>query len=469
MGLPNINNTIKDGAMGVAGASACGIFAAVGVGAIPSKGIVTFTDKSDVEEKIGDGPLRDLIVSTLSVAKTTIYAVSVEGSIAGKISGVVQGAANKGSGKIGVSGNPRNEYDIRIDIVSGGSLNEGTFRVTIDNLAGKIITIPDGEGKYEISGTGLTLQFSPMDRGFESGDYFTFSTTAPQATNGDILEAVDTIIDAKKAIEWIAVAGVSNAALWAALAAAAQGAEAIYQYLFFVAQARYKKEGESIDEYVNALTGEERGVTTSTRLQVVAGWVEEADSNGQVDVRGAIGVYCGMLAGRKEHEGPDAVKFGSVKAATAIKPDGLNDGHIEALKNAGYVTVRKIIGLKGIYITSGQMMSDEGSDYDLVERRRIMDKACREIRVAQLPFLNDTVKVGADGSPEGLEMFIAQGEAPLRTMKTNEQISHGFIVIPEGQNILSTKTLKTKIRIVPLGKLSYIENEIAYHNPALAK
>jgi hypothetical protein len=148
-------------------------------------------------------------------------------------------------------------------------------------------------------------------------------------------------------------------------------------------------------------------------------------------------------------------------------PKGINDGHIETLKNSGYVTARKIIGLNGIYITSGQMASESGSDYDLVERRRVMDKACREIRVAQLPHLNDNVGVGADGSPEGLQMFIAQGEAPLRTMITNKQISDGYIAIPEGQNILSTKTLRTKIRIVPLGKMSYIENEIAYSNPAL--
>jgi hypothetical protein len=52
-------------------------------------------------------------------------------------------------------------------------------------------------------------------------------------------------------------------------------------------------------------------------------------------------------------------------------------------------------------------------------------------------------------------------------MITNKQISDGYIAIPEGQNILSTKTLRTKIRIVPLGKMSYIENEIAYSNPAL--
>jgi hypothetical protein len=139
------------------------------------------------------------------------------------------------------------------------------------------------------------------------------------------------------------------------------------------------------------------------------------------------------------------------------------------LKNAGYVTVRKITGLTGIYITSGQMMCEEGSDYNIVERRRVMDKACRQIRAAQLLYLNGTVEVGADGSPEGLDMFVAQSESPLRIMKTNREISSGYVVIPKGQNILSTSTLRTKIRIVPLGKMSYIENEIAYSNPALEK
>ncbi|MHB9294180.1 hypothetical protein Holit_03307 [Hollandina sp. SP2] len=234
-----------------------------------------------------------------------------------------------------------------------------------------------------------------------------------------------------------------------------------------IVQARYLNSGETVDLWTNALAGTERGSTVSTRLQICAGWIEEADSNGQTDVRGIIGVYCGKLASLDVHEGPDAVKHGSISAATAIMPEGMNDGHIETLKNSGYVTVRKITGLTGIYITSGQMAGEAGSDYELVERRRVIDKACREIRTAQLPHLNDNVGIGADGSPEGLEMFIAHGEAPIKTMITNKQISNGYIVIPEGQNILSTKTLRTKIRIVPLGKMSYIENEIAYSNPAL--
>ncbi|MDR0402034.1 MAG: DUF2586 domain-containing protein [Treponema sp.] len=468
MPLPDVKNRILDGAMGVGGADSTGNFAAVGVSAIPSNGVLAFVDPASVEEKIGDGPLRDLIVSALSIAKTTVYAVALEGTAQGSVSQVTAGSENTGNGDIAVSGDPRNEYDVKVEITASGTLNEAAFRVIIDGSAGKIITVPDGNGGYEIPDTGLTLHFDPKGEGFREGDTFSFSSTEPQATNGEILEAVDHILDKKLPIEWIAVAGISDAALWAALAAKAEGAAEAYQYLFFVAQVRYlNKKEETVDRWVMALAGSERGAVASTRLEVCAGWIEEADANGQVDTRPLIGVYCGKLAQRGVHQGPDAVRYGPIGAATALKPDGLNDGHIEALKHAGYDTARKIIGLNGIYITSGQMMSETGSDYDLVERRRVMDKACRQVRETQLFYLNDVVKVGADGSPEGLEMFIAQSESPLRIMKTNGEISNGYVVIPPGQNILSTKTLRTKIRIVPLGKMSYIENEIAYSNPAL--
>ena len=467
MALPGIKNDILDGAMGVQGAQADGRFAAIGVAEKHGQGILTFTDSDQVEKAIGDGPLRDLLVSTFSISKTAVSVIVLEGTIPGTVSAVTPSTENKGAGSITVSGSPRNEYDISVGIEGSGGLNEATFRITIDSLPGKRITVPDGDGKYEIPGTGLTLQFNPDASGFAEGDVFSFSATAPSATNGEVLIAIDKILEAKLPIEFIAVAGVSASPLWAALATKAIGAAEMYQYLFFVAQARYLNSGETLDAWANALCGKERGSVASTRLQVCAGWIEEADANGQIDVRGLIGTYCGTLAARKVQDGPDAVKFGGIAAATALMPEEINDGHIENLKNAGYVTARKYVGLKGIYITSGQMMSEEGSDYDLVERRRVMDKACRNLYIAQLPAVNDTVTVGKDGSPEGIEMFVAKSQAPLETMKTNREISDGYVIVPPGQNILADKKLRTKVRIVPLGKMSYIENEIAYMNPAL--
>ena len=467
MSLPGIKNEILDFAMGVQGAQADGRFAAIGVAEKFGQGILTFSAPDQVEKKIGDGPLRDLLVSSLSIARTAVSAIAIEGSLPGTVSAVARGSENEGTGSIVVSGRPRNEYDISVAIETSGGLNDATFRVTVDGLPGKQITVPDGEAKYQILGTGLTIQFVPGGSGFVEGDTFSFKATEPKATNGDILDAINQIFEAKLSIEFIAVAGISAAPLWAAFAMKANEASEIYQYLFFVGQARYLNNDETTDQWKNALCGAERGNTASTRLQICAGWIEEADANGQVDVRGIIGVYCGWLAARKVMDGPDAVKFGGISAAVNIKPDDLNDGHIEDLKNAGYVTVRKYVGRKGIFITSGQMMSEEGSDFDLVERRRVMDKACRNLYIAQLPEVNNTVRIGKDGSPEGLEMFLAKSEQPLDLMKLNKEISDGYVFIPPGQNILADKKLRTKVRIVPLGKMSYIENEIAYKNPAL--
>jgi hypothetical protein len=466
MALPGIKNIILDGAMGAQGAQADGRFAAIGVSAKFGQGILTFTAPDQVEPAIGDGPLRDLLVSSLSISRTSVSVIALEGTIPGSVSAVSPGA-NTGSGTITVSGNPRNQYAIKVAIEESGSINEATFRITIDNLPGKRITVPDGEARYCIPGTGLTLQFIPGEHGFAEGDVFECTTTEPSATNGEVLAAINQIFEAKLSIEFIAVAGVSSAPLWAALATKANEAAEIYQYLFFVAQARYKTGSETLDAWANALCGAERGTVGSTRLQVCAAYIEEADANGQIDTRPLINTYCGTLAARKVQDGPDAVKFGGITAATALMPGGINDGHIENLKNAGYVTARKFVGMKGIYITSGQMMSEEGSDYDLVERRRVMDKACRNVYAAQLSSVNDTVAVGKDGSPEGIEMFVALSQAPLSTMITNKEISDGYVIIPPGQNILADKKLRTKVRIVQLGKMSYIENEIAYSNPAL--
>jgi hypothetical protein len=118
-----------------------------------------------------------------------------------------------------LSGSPRNEYDVLVEIMADGGLNGAAFRVTIDGAAGKIITVPDGAGLYEIPNTGLAITFDPDTNGFKEGDTFSFSATAPAATNGAVLAAIDQILDAKLNIEWIAVAGISAAPLWAALAA----------------------------------------------------------------------------------------------------------------------------------------------------------------------------------------------------------------------------------------------------------
>lgn len=472
-GLPDVKNKILDGALGARGADATGIFGAVGVAANYGGGIQIFTDPGDAAEALGDGPLRDLVASSLSVAGTICYAVALEGTTPGTVGSVTAGGENTGAGSVAASGTPRNEYDVKVVIVESGALNEAVFRVEIDGVMSKKYTVPDTPGTFDIPGTGITLTFSEGtpsggEAQFEVDDEWSFSATAPTATNAEVLAAVDTLLESAYAYEWISIAGVSASPLWASLAVKAAGAEANHRYIHFKCQARYVGDAETTSEWVAALAGDERGSTVGGRVQVYAGWVMEADPAGAVDERGLIGLGTGLSARREPHEPIDAVKYGGIPGVVEILPTDLNDGHVKTLADAGYVTARHYIGLTGTYITSGKMLAEDTSDFKLEERRRVMDKACKLVRDAQMKYLNDTVEVGADGSLEGIEMFKKISEQPLDQMVNGGEISGGTVYIDPNQDILSTEQVVTRIRITPLGKMSHIENVISYHNPLLA-
>lgn len=461
-----VNNTILDGALGVSPASATGIFGAVGVCAAPTGGIITLTTAADAKEKLVDGPLCDVLVQALSMAATTVYAIGLEGTTKGAIGQV----AHTGSGKatVAASGGPRNDYEVIITIEEGGLLNAAIAHITLDGVDQKHFTIPTG-GSYEIPGTGITLTFTAAEESeFVAGDTYTFMTEAPKASNAEILAAVDTLLNSAYDYEWIAIAGVSDATLWAALDTKATEAMNNYRYIHFKAQARYLDDEETVDDWVTALTGSERGTTVGGRVQVCAGWVECSDPYGAIDVRGALGWSCGMSAQKDVMEPVDHVGSSALSGILRLMPDGLNDGHINALDNSGYLTLCQYIGLTGVYITHGRMFAEATSDFGLEERRRVMDLACKNVRIAQLSYINSTVTIGADGSAEGLDMFKAITEQVLDNMVAAGQISRYEVDIDEDQDLLSTETLRTTIRIVPLGKMSFIENTISYSNPNLS-
>ena len=469
MARGGIENIIEDGALGTQRADASGIFGAVGVSEKGAGTIHLLSDPGDVRKKLGDGPLSDMVVSALSVANTTCYALPVTGSVAGSVGAVTAKASNSGAGSITVAGSPRNAYDIEVIITKAGGLNDAAFKVKKDGVLSGAETVPASPGTYTIKDTGLTLTFAPGapgagEQSFALRDSFSFSSTAPEASTGDILSSVDTLIDSAYQFEWIAVSGISASALWVSLDAKAAGAESKKgRYIHFKVQVRGPASGETVDGWVTALTGTERGPCVSKRVQVYAAHVVETDGiSGGKDERHAIGLACGMSARRKVHEPVDATKYGPVPSVTALRPKGIKGSHIDALDNAGYTTLCTYPGEKGFYITHGRMLAGLTSDFGLEERRRVMDYALKRVRDAQFKSINDTVEVGADGSMEGIEVFEAVSDQPLRLMEQDGMISGGEIIIDKKQDILATEKLKTRVRIRPLGKASWIENVISF-------
>ncbi|MTI82742.1 MAG: DUF2586 family protein [Firmicutes bacterium] len=472
-GLPDVDVNILDGGLGVLPPSASGLQAKVGVcSAGTVNGITSITDPEQIVDKLGTGPLVNALFDSFAGGARIVYAVRAEGDIAGTLGEV--SSVKTGQGDMTVSGAPLDAYSAVVEIMDGGALNEATFRYSLDgeDTWSKKITVPE-LGPYEISGTGITLTFSEFETdpadSFAAGDKYTFSSVAPQASVVNVNAAVDSLLSSSYLYEFIHIVGESDAAMWAAADVKAVEAEGNYCYLHMLCEARGPDDGEDADAWTQALLDEIANFA-STRVSICAARGEILDMNTgrQVD-RNSAGLYAGRVSSTNVQESPGKVRLGPVSGMLALKPDGLNDGHILALDQAGFITFRQYRGLSGFYITNGRIAAESVSDYQYVEVRRPMDKACMLVRNAAL--MSEHGEIDPTNLSQSIKPLEADLTQPLDIMASpaNGEIARGRVVIPLDQDILATSTIRSKIRIVPMAIMRWIELEVGYENPAAAR
>lgn len=459
--LPDVYISITDFGLGILPGGSAGITAKVGVS---SKGkvnqIALLSDSDQITPTFGSGVLADTLGDSFSGGSKQLYAVRAAGDIDGTVGAVEKATASESdTGTVTVSGKPLDKYDVKIGIVSGGAKNEATFRYSLDggtNYSGEI-TVP-ATGIYVLEDTGLTLTFNGT---YVAETTFSFTTTAPQASMASIIAAVKVLLDSALAFENIHVCGESDQALWTAMDVLMKQAETDYRYIYCCCDAPYMHASETVDEWVQRIIAM-RANFASTRVQVHAAFGTVTDMlTGKQVVRNLGGIIRGYVCGLKRQQSPGAVELGSLSGVVNIQPEGLNDAHILALDNAGFTTVRKFIGLNGIYVTNGRMMSENGSDYEQEENRRVMDRSCELVRSQSLK------KVKSEATEDGQKVLEAFLTHALADQIGEGEITSGTVVIPEGQDVYATSRLRVKIRIVPIPIMREIEIDIGLTNPFL--
>jgi hypothetical protein len=459
--LPDVDVTIQDGGLGLTGYSATGVHVKIGSCTAADPGQFFYLNKPvQVKEKLGAGPLANACLDSLPVQ--SIIAVVAAASVAGSIGDIDH--VGTGTATFAATGSPNNEYEIVIEIVKGGGLNEAQYVLSIDGgdnwLPPKTVPV---NGAIIITGTGVTITFTagePAASSFVENDTYSFSTTAPAMSNADFLAALEIVKDQKFNYEFIHVVGESSAALWAVCATEADTLEQEHVPTFFVLEARNIAPGETVDQYVQALITE-RASLASTRVAVVAGRLDVTSLDGLIRDTNGGGVYNGILSRSRVHESPGKVMSYRVSNAVGLKPKGLNDGHIKALDEVGYVTFRTYVGMPGIYVTNGRMMAPPGSDYEFVETRRVADKATRLTRQAALFY------VQSEGDEDGIANLQGHMEAPLDGMKApgvKEIMDYELIIDPE-QDIITSKTLDVDLAIFPIPIMRWINIKLRMANP----
>lgn len=450
-----IKVTIQDGGLGIRRPSTSRLQAKVGVSSAGvANQVVRLRDPNQIAAQFGTGPLVTALGDSFAAGAQDLLVVRAAADVAGTVSTVT--STKTGGGDMSVSGNPLDDYQVIVEILSTGGLNAATFRYSLDGGDTWSVkqTVPTG-GTFAIPNSGLTLTFTAgaqPDESFKAGDRYEFTTTAPTASVESLTAALDALLQSSEEFELVHIVGPTTSAVWTMLDTRAAALAEAGRYLHFVAETRGPAGGETAADWANAMV-EETAAFTSRRVSLVAGRAEVTDLITQrIQERNIAGIYTGRLASIAEHRSPAEVALGPLPNVVRLAPAGITAEDLAKLDAAQLITLKTILGLPGFYINEGHVKAPDGSDYQTVEVRRIMDRACRLVRQAALRYDH------AEGTPEGVAALEAQLTAPLENEMAG-QILNGRVVIPD-QDILTTGKLVARIRITPIPIMREIEIDI---------
>ena len=314
-----------------------------------------------------------------------------------------------------VTGLPLESYDVVVTVETGGVLGTMTFKYSLDGglSYSDEITSTAGTGVTSLSGTGMIFTFESDT--YNADNEYTFST-------------------------WDAE---TNRAAWDSALRTA--------YVSF----------------------------TSDKVLVCAGFGECAQADGQIKRR-SIAWGISALIGKVGA----STDLGSIDDAGTL-PGFLSVSHDEykapGLDDQGFCTARTWNSadgsLGGIYCNQGRIMAPAGSDYDLVQYRRVMNIAFKALDPWLARTVNKKVKVYPVGHASAgyIQERYARALDRVYTSAIEDVTTkkgHGSSVavrMVRDENLLSTRHAHVDIQIVGDAYIKTLTARVGYLNPALVK
>jgi hypothetical protein len=364
---------------------------------------------------------------------------------------------------------PYDGYEVRLEIIEGGALGTATFRYCTDrdNPDGPTWSptlVTPSDGLYNVPNTGVTFTLAAGT--YIAGTTYDITCTAPGYDSDGVTDALEALMADPR--EWGAVhlvgqaSSVSGSATIASvldtqLEAAASGS---FRYAMAFLECADDTDSNIIDAFEDF---------ASKRVSVCAGFCRVTSMvNGRSYKRSSAMPIAARFS--KVGIGVDLARVsdGPLLGVTYLHRDEQVNPGLDA---ARFSTLRSIVGRTGYYITNARLMAPEGSDFTLVQYRRVMDVACAVGRDASLEFLSAGVRVNASGGTI-FELDARAIEAFIRSKLNARLTQPGHVsavscVVDRTNNVQSTETIKEQIRITPLGYAKSILADIGFTSPAL--
>lgn len=482
--LRDVKHNVTDGLLGFDTAKGDGLHIKVGVSPIVSDVPIIVTGDMDAEKiktRLGLSPLADAVMDAVQWGAGRVYCLPVSATTAG-VAGTVSKKGD-GGGSVTVDGSPTNAFAVIVKITAQGGLNSAAFIASVDGgyRYTPELTVPV-TGKYELAGTGLTLTFTESTEedqkpsSFIVNDAYSFTTTAPTMTNGDVIAAIGKLKNFTQENEFVHIVGESTFSLWQAVSEAQlELRDTYHKPVFFLMEAPFPRvtgtsESNDLTDYALALEADRKKIKNYD-VQVCAAWgllVKMDGTTQEVNLASmASGLYARAAVQTSIGKTDPMAGFGIPKTKLVeLRPAGMNNSIIELLDLAGFLTFREYDGLADFFVYHTKMMCPDGSDFRYAEDVRVKNKIIRETRKEGLKLLNDDIDLeDIQGELESRAKFMF---APLQDMIDAKEISSAEIIVPEGQEntILKDEKMRVKIRYISRGYIREVEVDLGRAQPS---
>lgn len=441
--------------------------------------LYTFTTPTACVATAGQGPAVEAACRILKAGGGPICFMRSTSSVAATISAVTKAAVGASTGTITTGGTANDDYQVRVEILTTGTLGTGTFRYTLeyDASAGYVPTwseelvIPVG-ATYTMPSTGVTLTFVPGAGAvfFEDGDTHTFSCTAAYYNSADVATSVTALLAAlTTSWDWILFAGrPATAAAGATLFSAIATHMGTFATSFRYARALMDS---GVDTAANVATAYD--AVSNARMAVAFGTVHQPSGKpipGWAQPALPVSVAAAARASKaKLSEDLGRVRSGALVGCSFPSHDEFLD---EALDVHKIITTRTYPKTAGVFLTNGHLKSAAGSDYRYWQHGRIMDVAADTVQTKQQLFIGSEPRTNSDGTIYEADAQAFEGEVedalrqqlsqPANASGKPGHVSDLNYAIDRTVNLLATETIQSDTAIRPLGYPKYITSTLGY-------
>lgn len=488
--LPGVTQTIRDGALQSQPNKAALVPCLIGVASSGPFTPVRIAGGQLVElsSTFGRGPLPQL-ASRFVAAGLDVVLVRAAVTTAGS-SGTVTTTAG-GTSVITATGTPNDTYDVAIQFSVGATVGVAgaVFRYTIDN--GRSWSAPVALGtanSYAVPGTGMSFAFAAGTILATTGAKV--RTLEPKWGTDDLHDAVEALRSSGEEFDWLDVIGSMSSTEAATLKSELETFEAAGVYRRSMAETDAPGAAETLADWrASILT--DYAAFESRRVAVGAGECLFYSALDRKTFRRPATWPIALRAGivdparynihRTKEDG-----FGGPLDASIFDSSGNPISHNESTNpgldttgvqgTARFMTLRTL-ATKGrrTYCTRANLMSPPGSDFQLFRHGIVMDLACTTTLRVLTEEIGETPQVEKTGPRVGkiVEGYAKAIEEACKTalreaLLTPGRASDAYVIVERNDAILSTKKVRCKTYVLPLGDADWIENELSYVASALA-